>query len=164
MRSAPPHIVLTNYAMLEYLLLRPVDMELFAGDTWSFVALDEAHVYAGAKGAEIAMLLRRLRDRVASTRPLQFIATSASLTGSRADVMSFATKLFDAPFEWEDDDPSRQDQVLAASRRSPSGRDPSPPAVSPIRACDAPQRKFAGSSRSHAACTVPMIQRGSSAS
>lgn len=120
MRTAPPHILLTNYAMLEYLLLRPVDLELFAGDTWSFVALDEAHVYAGAKGAEIAMLLRRLRDRVASSRPLQFIATSASLTGSRADVMSFATKLFDASFEWEDDDASRQDQVLASGIKAPA--------------------------------------------
>lgn len=134
MRSAPPHILLTNYAMLEYLLLRPVDSELFAGDTWSFVALDEAHVYAGAKGAEIAMLLRRLRDRVAGTRPLQFIATSASLTGSRADVMTFATKLFDAPFEWHDDDPSRQDQVLASRVKAPERAQWGPLSVSDIEA------------------------------
>lgn len=120
MRGTPPHILLTNYAMLEYLLLRPVDMELFAGNTWSFIALDEAHVYAGAKGAEIAMLLRRLRDRVGPTKPMQFIATSASLTGSRSDVMSFATKLFDAPFEWDEHDSARQDQVLASRVKAPA--------------------------------------------
>ena len=120
MRNDPPHILLTNYAMLEYLLLRPVDMELFGGDTWSFVVLDEAHVYAGAKGAEIAMLLRRLHDRVAAERPLQFIATSASLTGSRTDVMTFATKLFDATFEWDEHNNMRQDQVLATRVRDPS--------------------------------------------
>jgi hypothetical protein len=120
MRNDPPHILLTNYAMLEYLLLRPVDMELFGGDTWSFVVLDEAHVYAGAKGAEIAMLLRRLHDRVAAKRPLQFIATSASLTGSRTEVMTFATKLFDATFEWDEHNNIRQDQVLATRVRDPS--------------------------------------------
>ena len=67
MRETPPHILLTNYAMLEYLLLRPADLDLFEGahgGHWSFIAVDEAHVYDGAKAAELAMLLRRLRDRV----------------------------------------------------------------------------------------------------
>ena len=62
MRATPPHILLTNYAMLEYLLLRPQDMDLFdAGEQsrWRFLVVDEAHVYDGTQGAEIAMLLRR---------------------------------------------------------------------------------------------------------
>src|ERR1700674_4317888 len=53
MRGAPPHILLTNYAMLEYLLLRPEDCEFFDGDAgrhWRFLVLDEAHVYDGAAG------------------------------------------------------------------------------------------------------------------
>ena len=68
MRATPPNLLLTNYAMLEYLLLRPQDMDLFAFDgesKWKFIVVDEAHVYDGTQGAEIAMLLRRLRDRVA---------------------------------------------------------------------------------------------------
>jgi rubrerythrin len=113
MRSRPPHLLLTNYAMLEYLLLRPADLDLFEGQSWRFIVLDEAHVYDGAKAAEVAMLLRRLRDRVAPAASLQSIATSATVGDEPRAVMNFATKLFDAPFEWVDDDVSRQDLVRA---------------------------------------------------
>ncbi|MCX4092078.1 DEAD/DEAH box helicase [Nocardia sp. alder85J] len=121
MRATPPHILLTNYAMLEYLLLRPDDLDLFEGDhagTWKFIVLDEAHVYDGAQGAEVALLLRRLRERVAHDRTLQCIATSASLTGSTAEAQGreatdFARRLFDASFEFDADDPGRQDLVTA---------------------------------------------------
>ena len=67
MRDTPPHLLLTNYAMLEYLLLRPADMDLFEGPHgghWRFVVLDEAHVYDGAKAEEVGMLLRRLKHKV----------------------------------------------------------------------------------------------------
>lgn len=125
MRENPPHILLTNYAMLEYLLLRPVDLDLFDGDhagTWRFIALDEAHVYDGAQGAEVGLLLRRLRERVSRGKPLQCIATSASLTGSTPEAQgpeatTFAQSLFDVPFEFVADDPSRQDLVTAARQQ-----------------------------------------------
>ena len=81
MRRTPPHVLLTNYAMLEYLLLRPADIELFDGSHsghWRYIVLDEAHVYDGAQGSEVALLLRRLRQRVAPTGEVQCIATSAS--------------------------------------------------------------------------------------
>ncbi|QRY63422.1 DEAD/DEAH box helicase [Gordonia sp. PDNC005] len=121
MRAEPPHILLTNYAMLEYLLLRPADLDLFDGgdrDTWRFIALDEAHVYDGAQGSEVALLLRRLRERVACGRQLQCIATSASLTGTTPqtqglEAVAFAHRLFDAPFEYVEDDGARQDLVIA---------------------------------------------------
>lgn len=118
MRESPPHLLLTNYAMLEYLLLRPRDMDLFpeGHDTWKFIAVDEAHVYDGAQGAEVAMLLRRVRDRVAPDRQIQCIATSATV-GSSTDpdaVMSFATNLFGQPFEWIPNDETRQDLVIAS--------------------------------------------------
>lgn len=123
MRTAPPHILLTNYAMLEYLLLRPQDCEFFDGETgqhWRFVVLDEAHVYDGASGIEIAMLLRRLKDRVVRSEPgrLRCIATSATLGRGKEDfpaVTDFAAQIFGEPFEWVDDDPARQD-VVAATR------------------------------------------------
>lgn len=119
MRERPPHILLTNYAMLEYLLLRPVDTTLFDGPTgehWRWVVLDELHVYNGARGAEIAMLLRRLRDRVARSEPgrLQFIGTSATL-GAGADsasrIAGFASDLFGEPVEHHETDAARQDIV-----------------------------------------------------
>lgn len=117
MRETPPHLLLTNYAMLEYLLLRPADIDLFRGGMWRFIALDEAHVYDGAKAAEVAMLLRRLRDRVAPGTALQCFATSATVGDDPDTVLRFASELFDMPFEWDSDDASRQD-LVSATRRS----------------------------------------------
>ncbi|MCA2984090.1 DEAD/DEAH box helicase [Gemmatimonas sp.] len=121
MQSRPPHILLTNYAMLEYLLLRPDDSPLFDGPSsghWRFVVLDEAHVYGGAQGTEVAMLLRRVKDRVQAGGGgrLQCFATSATLGRGREDypaLLDFARTLFDEPFEWEETDESRQDIVEA---------------------------------------------------
>jgi ATP-dependent helicase YprA (DUF1998 family) len=124
MRAAPPHLLLTNYAMLEYLLLRPADIDLFEGDyagQWQFLVLDEAHVYDGARAAEVAMLLRRLRDRVARGRELRCIATSATVGDDPRAVTEFARKLFDVPFEWIDEDPGRQDLVRASRVALPAG-------------------------------------------
>lgn len=121
MRAKPPHLLLTNYAMLEYLLLRPRDNAFFDGPHarhWRFIVLDEAHVYDGASGIEIAMLLRRLKDRVVQSQPgrLLCLATSATLGRGVEDypqVVKFAGGLFGEPFEWQNDDPGRQDVVEA---------------------------------------------------
>jgi len=67
MRLTQPHILLTNYSMLEYLLLRPDDSPLFDNGCarwWTFLVLDEAHQYRGSRGIEMAMLLRRLKQRL----------------------------------------------------------------------------------------------------
>lgn len=101
MRQKPPHLLLTNYAMLEYLLLRPEDSELFGrpdANTWQFVVVDEAHVYDGASGAEIGYLLRRLRERVAQGRQLQSIATSATVGTDLDRAAAFASDLFGSEF------------------------------------------------------------------
>ncbi|GAA5105227.1 DEAD/DEAH box helicase [Haloechinothrix salitolerans] len=124
MRVSPPHLLLTNYAMLEYLLLRPADLDLFEGEyagKWRFIALDEAHVYDGAKAEELAMLLRRLRDRVAPEQRLQCFATSATVGSDPMAVVNFAQRLFDAPFDWADGDPNRQDVVTASRVTTPEG-------------------------------------------
>lgn len=126
MRETPPHLLLTNYAMLEYLLLRPLDMDLFgsgADNPWRFIVVDEAHVYDGSQGAEVAMLLRRVRDRVAPDRRIQCIATSATV-GADTDptaVTRFAENLFGEPFEWVADDPARQDLIGAERVAMPEG-------------------------------------------
>jgi hypothetical protein len=112
--------------MLEYLLLRPLDMELFGTGTdskWRFIVVDEAHVYDGSQGAEIAMLLRRVRDRVTPDRPIQCIATSATV-GADSDpgaVIRFASNLFGQPFEGVDGDPQRQDLIAASRVAAPEG-------------------------------------------
>ena len=104
MRKTPPHILLTNYSMLEYLLIRPEDSELFDGDRgkfWQFLVLDEAHQYRGVKGMEMSMLIRRLKQRLVDggqNGEFRCIATSATLASdeenSREDVGNFAKNLF----------------------------------------------------------------------
>ena len=109
MRNHPPHILLTNYSMLEYLLIRPYDSPLFdggRGKRWQFVVLDEAHQYRGAKGMEMGMLIRRLKQRLRDggrENPFRCIATSATLSsGEREEdkqaVAEFAGELFGESF------------------------------------------------------------------
>ena len=107
MRANPPHILLTNYAMLEYLLLRPDDNAFFDGlyaDEWHFIVLDEAHTYTGAKGTELSMLIARVKERVMknNNQHLQCVATSATLgqgEGHYDEVCRFGNDIFGEPFE-----------------------------------------------------------------
>ena len=69
LRRTPPHILLTNYMMLEYLLVRPADREdIFANHRCRFLVLDEVHTYRGTLGSNIALLVRRLRTHLAHGR------------------------------------------------------------------------------------------------
>ena len=106
----PSHILLTNYSMLEYLLLRPDDSPLFDNGRahwWTYLVLDEAHQYRGSRGIEMGMLLRRLKQRLKEggrTEPFHSIATSATLIGeSRIKPRcQFAADLFGEAFCEED--------------------------------------------------------------
>ena len=85
---APPDLLVTNYSMLEYMLMRPIERPIFDRTReWlernleeSFlVVLDEAHLYKGASGAEVGLLIRRLRDRLGIAKDrLQVICATAS--------------------------------------------------------------------------------------
>jgi ATP-dependent helicase YprA (DUF1998 family) len=83
----PPHVLLTNYVMLEYMLIRPVERARLklATQELRWVVMDELHVYRGRQGADVAMLLRRVRQR-AGVPDLRFVGTSATLAteGDRA--------------------------------------------------------------------------------
>lgn len=133
-RKRPPNILLTNYSMLEYLLLRPEDAPLFGsafGANWRHIAIDEAHVYSGALGTEIAFLLRRLKARIESDTgslpKLRCYATSATIGSEEemAKVAAFAQDLFGEPFESEGDDfdvvTSEKDQPQDALDSEPWG-------------------------------------------
>ncbi len=45
-----------------------------------FIVLDELHTYRGRQGADVAMLVRRLRDRLCRDRPPLCIGTSATMS------------------------------------------------------------------------------------
>jgi ATP-dependent helicase YprA (DUF1998 family) len=93
-QDASPDLLVTNYSMLEYMLLRPIERDIFADtrayyeahpDETFFLVLDEAHLYRGANGTEVAYLIRRLLDRLGlPTSRVVFIATSASFSNSVA--------------------------------------------------------------------------------
>ena len=100
MRDTPPHILITNYSMLEYMMLRPKDDKVFSGAKLRYIVLDEAHVYKGTTGMETAMLMRRLRARISTRDTVQFILTSATLGGKDADqeITQFGYQLCGVPF------------------------------------------------------------------
>lgn len=98
--AQPPDILLTNYVMLELILTRPQERPLVqAAQGLQFLVLDELHTYRGRQGADVAMLIRRVRDVLNSPR-LQCVGTSATLAGvgtlaeQRAQVASVASQLF----------------------------------------------------------------------
>lgn len=104
MQKNPPHILVTNYAMLEYMMLRPNDDKVFSGAKLRFLVLDEAHSYSGTKGMEISLLLRRLKARISDPKEVLHILTSATLGGKESDqeIVSFAETLCDAKFQMDD--------------------------------------------------------------
>jgi hypothetical protein len=84
MRKNPPYILLTNYMMLEYLLVRPADREdIFANHRCRFLVLDEVHTYRGTLGSHIALLVRRLRTHLARARQDWQPEVSAADQGQR---------------------------------------------------------------------------------
>lgn len=96
----PPDILLTNYVMLELILTRPQEKQLVErAQGLRFLVLDELHTYRGRQGADVAMLVRRVRDRLTADK-LQCVGTSATLAGAgtkdeqQAEVARVASLLF----------------------------------------------------------------------
>jgi DEAD/DEAH box helicase domain-containing protein len=104
LRKNPPDILLTNYKMLDYLLLRPKDRKLWERNTPTtlrYLVVDELHTFDGAQGTDLALLLRRLRARLKTPAGhLVCAGTSATLGGSSdtAALRDYARQIFGAPF------------------------------------------------------------------
>lgn len=86
LQQHPPHILLTNYMMLELMMSRPLE-RVFVEQTLTnleFLVLDELHTYTGRQGGDVSMLVRRLRQRCGNEK-LLCIGTSATMVagGSR---------------------------------------------------------------------------------
>lgn len=131
MRSSAPDILLTNYKMLDQLLLRQDDQPIWrqSATSLTYLVLDEFHTYDGAQGTDVAMLLRRLGialrshwpdadpaisedDRVRPLGKITPVATSATL-GDRGDpltMVGFAHTVFGDDFG--------PDSVITESRLS----------------------------------------------
>jgi hypothetical protein len=111
LQQNPPHILLTNYVMLELMLLRPSERVFVDRATTGleFLVFDELHTYRGRQGADVALLVRRLRERSGNPQ-LLCIGTSATMISGgqtspqqrRQVVAEFAAKIFGAEFGPED--------------------------------------------------------------
>lgn len=116
MQQFCPDILITNYSMLEYMLLRPREEKIWQ-DTGAWLRadptnrllfiIDEAHMYRGASGGEVSFLIRRLFHKLGIARDrVQFILTTASMPDGepsvRDRIMTFANNLTaaDAPVEF----------------------------------------------------------------
>lgn len=106
----PPDILLTNFMMLELILTRFDEVDRRVVDHCQgleFLILDELHTYRGRQGADVALLVRRLRERLQANE-LVCIGTSATMssTGSLTDrnktVAEVASKLFGAGITEQD--------------------------------------------------------------
>ncbi len=99
LKERPPHILLTNFMMLELMLVRPEDRIFIDNADLKFLVLDELHSYRGRQGADVALLLRRLKVR-SKSKDLLFIGTSATLaTGENREercrlIAEAASKIF----------------------------------------------------------------------
>lgn len=105
-QASCPDLMVTNYSMLEYMMMRPIERPIFdstrawlaANPAEKFtVVLDEAHLYRGAAGAEVGLLLRRLRDRLDITaEQFQVICATASFD-SKEYATEFGAQLSGVP-------------------------------------------------------------------
>ncbi|MCP4519070.1 MAG: DEAD/DEAH box helicase, partial [Delftia sp.] len=106
LRQDPPDILLTNYKMLDFLLLRPEDRPLWTRNgphSLRYLVLDELHTYDGAQGSDVACLIRRLKARLAiPPGVLCPVGTSATVVSDAGDTVAaltrFAQEIFAVPF------------------------------------------------------------------
>ena len=102
----PPDILLTNYKMLDYLLMRGRDRRLWnANDqgTLRFLVVDEMHTFDGARGADIALLIRRLKSRLGTPDGHLVCAGSSATLGAgdneTDELRRYAETIFGEPFD-----------------------------------------------------------------
>lgn len=104
MQNSPPDILITNYSMLEYMLMRQRESKIWdctkewldtSIDNRLLIVLDEAHMYRGSAGGEIALLLERMFHRLGIEKDkVQFILTTASMPhGEQNAINAFYTGL-----------------------------------------------------------------------
>jgi DEAD/DEAH box helicase domain-containing protein len=155
----PPDILLTNYKMLDYLLLRPRDKRLWDENepqTLRFLVVDEMHTFDGAQGADLALLIRRLKHRLETpVNHLLCVGSSATLgSGEEAatELRAYAERIFGESFD--------EDAVIREDRQTPDEVLPSPeyfewPASQAVAAgLDAAQEQNQASAAKTLACVL----------
>ena len=107
LRHSPPDILLTNYKMLDYLLIRSRDYPLWRNngpETLRYLVVDELHTFDGAQGTDLACLVRRLKERLKTPENyLCCVGTSATLGSDleKQRLIDYASEIFGEPFDHE---------------------------------------------------------------
>lgn len=112
LKENPPDILITNYVMLERILVREKDKALFDRNKVKFLVLDEMHAYGGAKGVDVALLVRRFKRRLwkdsLEKQKIICIGTSATMSKDsgaekrKNEIRKFGSRLFGVKFTNED--------------------------------------------------------------
>ncbi len=103
-RETPPDILLTNYKMLDFLLMRPRDQKLWKHNypgTLRYLVVDELHTFDGAQGTDLACLIRRLKARLECTGDQLICAGTSATLGSGDEQLAltqYAEQIFQAQF------------------------------------------------------------------
>lgn len=102
-KNNPPDILLTNFMMLELLMTRQDEVDrtvIRHASALKFIVLDELHTYRGRQGSDVAVLIRRLRQRCSAGGAITCIGTSATMASEGSDesraqaVAEVASRLF----------------------------------------------------------------------
>lgn len=150
-RRNPPDILLTNYKMLDFLLMRPEDQGFWEGngpEVMKYLVVDELHTFDGAQGTDLSCLIRRLRDRLHLGDALTAVGTSATIGGSDSipTLCRYASDIFATAFEpksvIEEDRLSAQELLDGFGPVAPEGRWPSPEILEAANA-GSPEEYFA---------------------
>ena len=138
----PPHILLTNYVMLELMLTRPEESGFVNATTSAlqFLVLDELHTYRGRQGADVAYLVRRLRERCGNPA-LQCIGTSATMSAGSTrserarEIADVASRIFGSNVDSSDVIDETLRRILSSEDKSAQ---PSDVALKAVLASQAP--------------------------
>ena len=131
-RALKPDVLLTNFVMLELLMTRENERDREVLDTCrglDFIVLDELHTYRGRQGADVALLMRRVKARLCPDRPPVCIGTSATMASgdalaSGSAVANFASRLFGSHVG--------SDAVIVESLQRATATDLVPPAIADL--------------------------------
>ncbi len=115
-RQNPPHLLLTNYMMLELLLTRGGDDSLKNAifNNLKYIAFDELHTFRGRQGADVGVLIRRIKAEC--KKEIQCMGTSATMAGGatvserKTTIAKVASRFFGSPFS--------QDQIVEESLKA----------------------------------------------
>lgn len=101
LQQNPPDILLTNYKMLDFLLMRDEDQPLWRHNfsvqgLLKYLVVDELHTFDGAQGTDLACLIRRLKNKLHLGDELACVGTSATLGGedSKRQLLDYASQIF----------------------------------------------------------------------